>query len=133
MVFVVTQRSRTAVIFGLVVVVAAAVIGASRFRRLSIPWDVPLWSIVWMTERGVLVWFALVLRIRGGVRYHGHRLPRSAHHVATLRRRGLPRARLEAGPSRRMATMSVGSDAHMGPTTWPSSHIRPGGAAGTTG
>jgi hypothetical protein len=111
MVFLVARRSRTAMIVGLAGVVAAAVIGASRFCRLSIPWDVPLWSIVWLAERGVLVWFALVLRARGGVLYHGHRLPHAAHRVATLRRRRPRRARLEAD---RSGQKSAGSDAQNG-------------------
>jgi hypothetical protein len=84
---VMARRSRPALLLVLSTAVAAAVVGRARYRRLPTPWDAPLWSVVWLTERGLLVWLALLCRACGGMWYHGHRLPRAAHDLATLRRR----------------------------------------------
>ncbi len=40
----------------------------------------------WVAERSVCSWLALACRLRGGVAYAGHRLPRAATPVAVLRR-----------------------------------------------
>jgi len=54
----------------------------------------------WLAERSVCSWLAVACRLRGGVRYGGHRLPRAATPVAVLRRaRQLGAAgSAEAGP-----------------------------------
>lgn len=44
---------------------------------------------VWLAERGVCAWIAVLLRLRGGVRYRGRRLVRAASSVGALRRRAL--------------------------------------------
>lgn len=76
-----------------VAAVAVAGVGRRRFRALPTPPDVPLWAAIWLAERGVLVWVALLTRARGGVRYHGRRLPCAAHSTRTLRQHR-PRQRL---------------------------------------
>lgn len=94
------RRQPAALATTAVAAVAVAGVGRQRFRRLPTPPDVPLWAVVWLGERGVLVWVALVTRARGGVRYHDHRLPCAAHRLGALsRRHGADGP--EAGQSRR--------------------------------
>lgn len=47
----------------------------------------PLAAPVWLVERGLLSWAALVARARGGLPYHGRRIRLPAHSVAQLRTR----------------------------------------------
>lgn len=59
-------------------------------RRAFPPWAclaAPLWAL----ERGICSWVALGARLRGGVRYHGHRVRVAAHSTRELRRR-VPRS-----------------------------------------
>lgn len=68
--------------------VAAAELGrrradGTRVFPKSAAWYAPLW----MAERALLVWAALWLRLRGGVRYRDERLVLAAHRPALLRRR----------------------------------------------
>ncbi|WP_028047993.1 glycosyltransferase family 2 protein [Cellulomonas sp. URHE0023] len=46
-----------------------------------------LWAPLWLLERAVCSWLAIVLRVRGGVPYRGRRLVRSASPEAVLRTR----------------------------------------------
>jgi hypothetical protein len=72
-----------------VAVLGAASVGEWRYRRLPVPWDAPLWSLPWLLERGLLVWGAVVVRARGGVRYHGRRVSKAASRRRDLVQRGM--------------------------------------------
>lgn len=74
-----------AALAGMAMIVAAH--GRRRIGREYVPPSVPLWAPVWVLERGVCVWLALGLRVRGGVDYHGRRLRVAAHSAEELRRR----------------------------------------------
>jgi hypothetical protein len=70
-----------------VAVVACAVVVAERGRRRSggaavFPASSALWAPLWLAERAVCVWLAVLQRMCGGVRYGGARLL----HAATPRR-----------------------------------------------
>ncbi|MGP3534704.1 glycosyltransferase [Microbacterium sp. RD1] len=68
--------------------VALAEIGRRRAGgRAVFPPTSALWAPAWVAERSVTVWAALVLRIRGGVRYGGRRIARAATPMRTLRAR----------------------------------------------
>lgn len=51
-----------------------------------------LWAPLWLAERAVCIWLALVHRVRGGVPYGGQRIRLAAHSVRRLRAR-VPRLR----------------------------------------
>ena len=51
---------------------------------------IPLLAPAWVAERSVCGWLALACRLRGGITYAGHRLPRAATPAAVLRRRSRP-------------------------------------------
>ena len=36
-----------------------------------------VWAPLWVGERAVTVWLAVLARLRGGVRYRGERMPRA--------------------------------------------------------
>jgi hypothetical protein len=61
--------------------------GASVYAR-----DAALWAPLWVAERAVCIWLALVHRARGGVPYGGQRIRLAAHSVRRLRAR-VPRLR----------------------------------------
>lgn len=67
--------------------VLVAVQGRRRIGPCYVPASVPLWAPVWVLERGVCVWLALVTRAAGGAWYHGRRLAVAAHSADALRRR----------------------------------------------
>jgi hypothetical protein len=54
--------------------------GAGMFERWA-----ALWAPLWVAERAVCVWLAVIDRCRGGARYGGRRLPLAAHSRRTLR------------------------------------------------
>lgn len=54
--------------------------GRARFH-----WSTSLFAPLWVMERAVCTWAALVLRVRGGVPYSGSHLLLAAHSVRTLR------------------------------------------------
>ncbi len=67
--------------------VAAAEAGRRRAGGLrAFPAHTPLAAPFWVLERGVCTWLALGARARGGVRYHGHRMPVAAHSARWLAR-----------------------------------------------
>lgn len=68
--------------------------------RAVFPASSALWAPLWMSERCVCTWFALALRLRGGVRYAGGRLAVPAHSVAVIRARRAARSASAAGQSR---------------------------------
>lgn len=55
--------------------------------RSAVPGTVPLWAPVWVLERGVCSWLALIARARGGAWYHGTRVRTAAHSTRWIRRR----------------------------------------------
>jgi hypothetical protein len=65
--------------------VAAGVIGlAERGRRRArgaahFPPSAALWGPVWLVERAICAWIAVLLRLRGGVSYSGGRIVTAAH------------------------------------------------------
>ena len=68
-----------------------SVVLAERGRRRHaggglFPWRTSLWAPVWVAERSVTVWIAIVMRLTGGARYGGHRIRVPAHSVRTLSR-----------------------------------------------
>jgi len=70
----------------------ALIIAAERGRRRQggrsvFPPSSALWAPLWVAERGVAVWIALVLRARGGVRYGPGRIRAAASSRRVLRRR----------------------------------------------
>ncbi len=81
------RRPRALLVF------AAVAVGVAEFGRRRagggavFPASSALWAPFWIAERGATIWIALVLRLRGGVRYSGGRIPRSAHSVGSIRRR----------------------------------------------
>jgi hypothetical protein len=65
---------------------------AERGRRTDggareYPPTAALWAPVWLAERAICVWPAIVSRARGGVRYAGSRIPTAAHPMGVLRAR----------------------------------------------
>ena len=68
--------------------VLVAALGRLRVRS-EVPADVPLWTPLWLLERGICSWLALGYRLRGGVPYAGRRLSLAAHPSRILRRTGL--------------------------------------------
>lgn len=84
---------------GLAGLTAAAVLLAEGGRRRAGGLAVyaptaALWAPLWLAERAVCVWLALLARVRGGVRYRGERLRLAAHSPRVLR------ARLAHAPGR---------------------------------
>lgn len=94
---------------------ALAVAAAERGRRRGggaavFPASASLLAPVWILERGVCAWLALLQRVRfGGVRYGDAVIPVAAHSERLLRRRlaATPRAGQAAGPPRRRRTPSA--------------------------
>jgi hypothetical protein len=76
----------------------ASVALAERGRRQAggvavFPASSSLLAPVWVAERGVCSWLALLQRVRyGGVRYGGSVIPTAAHSARTLRRRAAQRS-----------------------------------------
>ncbi|THE18979.1 glycosyltransferase family 2 protein [Kocuria rosea] len=72
---------------------ALAVCGVAEFGRRRhggaavYPGGTVLWVPLWVLERSVCVWAAVVVRARGGVSYAGSRLRTAGHSRAALRRR----------------------------------------------
>jgi hypothetical protein len=87
----------------LAITAAALVLAAERGRRRAggerfFPVSASLLAPVWVAERGVCAWLALLRRGRGGVRYAGSTIKVAAHSETALRRR------LEPYRSRSMPT-----------------------------
>ena len=77
---------------GLAALAALGVAAAEYGRRADggaarIPPVGSLWTPVWMLERAVTAWIAVVLRLRGGVAYADHRIRSAASPMRSLRRR----------------------------------------------
>lgn len=68
-------------------VIAVAETGRRRGGGAAVfPPTAALWAPLWLAERAVTVWAAVLLRLRGGVRYRDRRLTRAAASVARLRK-----------------------------------------------
>lgn len=79
-------RGRRAVAgLGLAAVVVAEV-GRRRGGTQGFPPTAALWAPVWLAERAVCSWAAVIARARGGVRYRGRRVVRAATPLRRLRR-----------------------------------------------
>jgi hypothetical protein len=75
---------------GLALLTAASVGLAELGRRRAggaevYPRDAALWAPLWLGERAVCIWLALLHRARGGVPYGGQRIRLAAHSVRRLR------------------------------------------------
>ena len=84
-------------------VVAVAEAGRRRAGgRRAFPPHAPLAAPLWVLERGICAWLALLARLRGGPVYHGRRMPLAAHSLRELERRyggrGPAGRRMGAGP-----------------------------------
>lgn len=55
--------------------------------RSVFPPSSALWAPLWVAERAVCSWIAIVVRLRGGVRYGGERMRVAAHSRRQIRRR----------------------------------------------
>lgn len=103
--------------YGVSGLAALAVAAAERGRRRAggaavFPVTSSLLAPVWILERGVCAWLAVLQRLRfGGVRYGDSVIPVAAHSERQLRRRFAARARRgggEAGRSPRPRAVSAG-------------------------
>jgi hypothetical protein len=83
--------------------VALASCGRRRLGAGSVPAAVPLWAPVWVLERSLCAWLALICWATGGVPYGRTRMPLSAHSLRALRR-----ASPTSGPRREHAPLSWG-------------------------
>jgi hypothetical protein len=81
------RRGRRPLLLGALASVVLAEVGRRRIGRHHVPALVPLAAPLWLLERGVCVWLAVGTRVRGGVRYHGRRLPTAAHSLRRLTER----------------------------------------------
>ena len=68
--------------------VAVAELGRRRSRgREVFPASAAVWAPAWVAERAVASWLAVGAALRGGARYHGHRIPVAAHSRRAIRSR----------------------------------------------
>lgn len=83
----VRRRHPGVIVAGVLAIVAAAEVGRRRdggsevFSRTA-----ALWAPVWITERAITVWIAVVQRLRGGAPYRDTRVRRAASSVRRLRK-----------------------------------------------
>ena len=81
------RRRWTAIGLVVVGVIAGAEVGRRRAGGGAyFPASTALFAPLWLGERAICAWLAVGSRLRGGVRYSGGRLSRSASSVAALRR-----------------------------------------------
>jgi hypothetical protein len=82
----VARRAWPATAVVVIAIVALAEIGRRRAGGTWVfEWTAALWAPLWAAERALTVWAALVLRLRGGVRYRDRRLVRAATPLRRLR------------------------------------------------
>lgn len=82
-------RRKAAPVLGVAIAsIAIAELGRRRDGgRVAFRPTATLWAPIWVGERAICSWLALIERLRGGVRYHGVRLRRAGTPVRRLRRR----------------------------------------------
>lgn len=90
LVLLLARRGPAALALATAGVVVVAEVGRRRLGG-AVPAPVSLAAPLWLLERGVVVWVVLVVRARGGVRYHGRRFRTAAHSVRALAPRPDPR------------------------------------------
>lgn len=94
-----------------VATVAAGAVGLAAIGRRRAggaaywPATAPLWAPAWLAERAFTSWCALGLRLVGGARFGGSRLPLAAHSLRRLRAAHHDRS----GPERRSPRCHVAS------------------------
>lgn len=68
-------------------VIAVAELGRRRDggTRVYAP-TAALWAPLWVAERAITIWLAVIVRLRGGVRYRGTRISRAATPMRRLRK-----------------------------------------------
>jgi len=83
------QEWRVAIAAIMVLTICLAEAGRQRQGGAAVfPWWTTLFAPIWVVERGVCAWFAVVTRVAfGGVIYNGRRLTVAAHSRRTLERR----------------------------------------------
>lgn len=75
------RRRPRVLLAGVAGVVGVAEVGRRRAGGAAVyPRTAALWAPLWLAERAVCSWLAVVARLRGGVPYHSRRLPLAAHH-----------------------------------------------------
>jgi hypothetical protein len=88
-----TTRGRRALALAVGGVIAAAELGRRRDHGRSVfSTEAALWAPVWVGERAVCAWAAVVWRLQGGVPYSGRRLRVAAHRVRDLAAGRCPQA-----------------------------------------
>ena len=84
----VARRRPGALLAGVAGVVGLAEVGRRRAGGAAVfPADAALWAPLWLGERAVCSWLAVLARLRGGVPYRDRRLPLAAHTPRQLRRK----------------------------------------------
>ena len=87
---VIVGRRRRGAVAGLVLCLLSVALAEWGRRRCGgrqrFPSSSALFAPLWVAERSVCIWLAVVLRLRGGVRYNGSRIVRAATPVRQLRR-----------------------------------------------
>jgi hypothetical protein len=58
--------------------------------RAAFPASAPLWAPLWLLERAVCIWIALLHRMAGGMPYAGQRIKLAAHSSRILRAQRRP-------------------------------------------
>ena len=108
-----------------VVALAAGAVGLAAIGRRRAggvahwPATAPLWAPAWLAERAVTSWCALGLRVLGGARFGGSRLPLAAHSLRRLRADRPARSRPERGWARRRVESGRATGGPAGPPVAP--------------